>query len=391
MSHTTANVVIVALDGDQMGVVREALAAEAVLPNAAIGYEDAIDAVLRTLPEVVLVGFDNDPDAAAALARELKAERVRSTLIAIGHGQDKDVILRAMRSGFQDHIALPAEADQLRAAVIGAAQDLSAEEGSGAVIAFCGAKGGVGATFLATHLAAELAGIHRVVCLDLDLSMGDVAATMDIVPKDDLSDLMARGTLDERALTGAVYVHPSKVHFLCVPNDIDRIPQLGPDQAVALLSAAATGYQYVIADCGTTLDETSLTVMNAADQIFLVATPDVVSVRDAHRKYNALTTAGIEGSRIRLILNKMTPKPALTKDTIEATLEVDVAATVAYDPIKVDQAINAGKLLREVAPRADTVVDIGRLVGLLGDDEEGERADVGAAKPKGLLARMFGR
>ncbi len=392
LPHAAANVVIVEVDADTMGVIRETLAAEAVLPNASVGFEEAVDVVLRTYPEVVIVGFDTKPEAAVELARTFAKERLRCVLIAVGSKHNANHILTAMRAGFTEYVVLPQDAEQMRAAVHSSAFDDSDDEGKGLVIAVTGAKGGVGTTFLATHLAAELATIHRVLCVDFDFTMGDIAPQMDIVPKDTIADLLPRAEqVDERMLTGSVFVHPSKVHFLCQPNDIDQVGEVIGDDIFNILHAAASGYQYVIVDCGSRLDEAASTTLNVADQVFLLTTPDVVAVRDAHRKLNSLNAAGVERKRINLVLNKVPKQPYLSKETIETNLNIRVAASVTEDSKRVDHIINEGKLLRDLHPRAEIVTDVARLVGLLSDDPEdfnGNAAEEDDA-PKGLFARLF--
>lgn len=390
--HAAANVVIVNVENDVMGIIRETLAAEAVLPNASTDFSEALDVILRTYPEVVIVGFDNDPEAAVELARQIQKERLRAVLIAVAERREANNILTAMRAGYSEFVCLPTDAEQMRAAVHAANFDDGEDEGKGLVIAVCGAKGGTGTTFLATHLASELASIHRVLCIDFDFNMGDIAPAMDIVPKDTVADLLPRADqVDERMLTGSVHVHPSKVHFLCQPNDIEQTGDVNGDDVFNVLLAAASGYQYVIVDVGSTLDEAAATTLNVADQVLLITTPDVVAVRDAHRKLNALNSLGVERNRVNLVLNKVPKQPFLTRETIEANLAIPVTGQVVEDTKRVEHAINEGRILRELYPRSEIVTDVARLVGLLSDDPDEIGIPIEPEAPKGLFARIFGR
>jgi pilus assembly protein CpaE len=376
-----------------MGKVREILAAEAVLPNNSVGYEDGLDAVMHAYPDVVLVGIDKDATKAEEFARLLYKERVRALLVAISSRRDADRILSAMRAGYSEFVVLPQDAEQLRAAVHGAAFDVGDDESKGIIVAVTGAKGGVGTTLLATHLAAELASIHRVVCLDFDFCMGDIAPAMDIIPKDTIADLLPRAeTVDERMLTGAAAVHPSKVHFICQPNDVDQIGELHSDEIFNILNAAAGAYQYVIVDCGSRLDEATTTTMNVADQVFVIATPDVVAIRDCHRKLNALAALGVERKRVSVVLNRVPEQPYLTREVIEQNLAINIVGQVSNDPKHVDHALNEGKLIRDLYPKSEIVTEIARLVGLLSDDPEELEAPVEVvSKGGGFFAKLFGR
>lgn len=375
-----------------MGLVRETLAAEAVLPNSSIDYEEAFEVIQRTLPDVVLVGFSENVDRAVEFGRELLKEQPKLTLVALARTSEATTILAAMRVGYKEFAVLPTEADRLRDVVHSAAFSPAEEGEKGLVVALTGAKGGVGTTLLATHLAAELASIHRVVCMDCDFIMGDIAPHMDLIPKDTLADLLPRADrIDERMLTGSVMVHPSKVHFLCQPDDLDRLGEVRAEDVFNIINAAAKGYQYVVVDCGNDLYEPAAIALNVADQVFVVATPDVVAIRDAHRKIQALQSVGIEKKRISLIINRMPEKPFLSLDDIEQNIHWSVMATIADDPATVGQAVNEGTLVRDVSKSADITRDISQLVSLLAEDPDEIQPIREVRTNRGFLARLFGR
>lgn len=392
--HAAANVVVVGVDDDLMGRVREVLAAEAVLPSNATDWEDGVDTALTSFPDVILAGFSSNPDAAEELARELAKERVTAPLVAVSSVRDADLILRAMRAGYAEFVVLPQDVEPLRTAVKGAAFAMADSENKGSIVVVLGAKGGVGTTFLSLHLAAELAGIHRVLLLDFDFVMGDLSPMADVTPKETVADMLERAEeIDERSLTGASFVHPSKVHLLGQPNDLESVPEVRGEDVFAVLNAAAGAYQYVIVDGGVAMDEAVTTALSVADHIIIVSTPDVVSVRDCHRRLNALNGIGVERKRINVILNKVPAEPFLTRDTIEHNLGITIMAQIREDVRRVDHAINDGKLLKEIYPKAEVGVDIARLVGLLSDDPEELSAAITETQSsnKGFFARLLGR
>lgn len=207
-----------------MGLVREALAAEAVLPNTSVPFGEAMNVVKRTRPDVVVVGYSRAIEAAIALAEALKRDGATSTLVALAERSDAEAILAAMRAGYKEFVVLPDDAARLRQAVHEAAYAPQEDEEKGVVIAVCGAKGGVGTTTVATHLACELAAIHRVLCMDLDMSMGDVAPQLDLTPRDTIADVLPRADrVDERSLAGSVVVHRSKLHVLAMPDEMENL------------------------------------------------------------------------------------------------------------------------------------------------------------------------
>ena len=389
-----ATVVLVGLDGDDMGMVRECLAAEAVLPNAPVSFQDAVGVVQRTRPDVVIVGYSQSIDAALELAEVLKREQSGATLVALAEASSADAILAAMRVGYKEFVVLPDDATRLRQVVHEAAYAPDDDGDKGFVVALTGAKGGVGNTVLSTHLGAELAAIHRVLCVDLDFGMGDVASMLDLAVHDSVADLLDRADrLDERSLMGSVVVHKSKMHVLPTPDEMENISEVQPDDVYNVLNTAAQAYQFVIVDCGAYYDEAVSVAVTMADMVLMVTTPDVTSVRDAYRKLKMLNTLGVESSRIRLVVNRWSPSSVVTLDNIRQNLNMQVSATVRGDDRTVEKAVNEGRLIREVNRKSDTTRDISALVAVLTDDDDEmvARQEASEAGSGGFLSGLFGR
>ncbi|MBN2798447.1 MAG: AAA family ATPase [Deltaproteobacteria bacterium] len=390
-ARTAAAVVIIGLDRDTLGLVREALAAEAVLPSSSTAFGDAITVVKRNKPDVVLVGFQEHLDAALNLGEVLQREAPNVTLVALATASDASTILAAMRVGYKEYVVLPADVERLRKAVHQAAYSGDLEEDKGLVVSVCGAKGGVGTTTLLSNLAAELGAIHRVIALDLDFSMGDVAPMLDLNPKDTIADVLPRASsMDERLLTGAVAVHRTKVHVLAQPGDLSMLGDVVPDDIFSIINSAAKGYQFVLMDIGTHFDEPSEIALSVSDMVLLVTTPDVISVRDAFRRIKLLEQLGVEADRIRLILNRDHKGAYVSQANIASSLQMEIAAVIPNDSKVVDQAINQGRLIREINRKSDVAQSISTLVGLLthSDEDSPEEAE---EESKGFLFGMFGK
>lgn len=384
-SASAANCLLVGLDNEAMGLVREALAAEAALPNNSISFGDALELVKSESPEVVIVGYSDAIDASIELANQLTSQEPNITLIALADRADSQAILTAMRVGFKEFVVLPQDTDRLRDVVKAAANAADDDEDKGTVIAMLGAKGGVGTSVLTTNLCTELAAIHTVLCIDFDFGMGDVASLLDLKVRDTLADLAQRADrLDERQLTASVSVHKSKVHVIPVPENINMIGEATPEELYTILNVAAKGYHYVFVDCGTHLDDAVSIAVQAADTVVLITTPDITSVRDALRKIRMLGTLDVPKDRIRLVVNRWYKGAYVSLEDIKQNLGMAVHATVADDSRTVDMAVNEGKLIRDANKKSDTARDISELVAVLTegaigdpDDDDGDDAKKG--------------
>ncbi len=381
LTRGAAQVVVVGVDARGMGLIRECLGTEALLPTQSTPYHDAIEVAQSARPNVVITGFDEDFEEAVRLGPLLQSQVPGLQLVAISQKTDPERIRAAMRAGYREYVVLPEDSALLRQAVRESHGTGAAVEDQGQLIAVVGSKGGVGSTLIAANLAAELSPVQRVCVVDLDFSMGDVAAFLDLQPKSSFQDLMASlSRLDQRMLTGSVTVHPSKVHVLAQPTELIADEMVSGDQVLQVLTVVADTYQIVVADCGCRIDEATLTTTAVADLVLLIVNPDVPSVKNAWRRLNLMERQGFDKSLVRLIVNKWRKGVELTLADIESSLGVPVAATIAYDDETCSAAINGGRILRDIDKKSPTARDIGAMVSLI--TEGAVRVESGPAEKK---------
>ncbi len=387
-SSNAASVIVIGVDARAMGQVRETLGTEAVLPAAAVPWEDAMATVRRVRPNVILAGFDSDFEEAIRLAPQIVAEVAGVSLVALASRSEPDRIRAAMRAGYREYVVLPDDADLLRQAVHEATYTEGGDEDAGDVVTLWGCKGGVGSTFLSVNLAAELSPVHKVCVVDLDFSMGDVAAFLDLTPTQSIADVLRNlKRLDERMLAGTVTVHPSKVHVLAQPTDLEQREEVRGDTVMRLLTVVAQGYQYVVVDCGSRTDEAALTAATVADRLILVTTPDVPGLKNATRRMQLVQRLGIEKSRVYVVLNKWDPKlSTFSLADIESSLGRKIDAVIRSDRSAV-RAVNDGRLLREIDPRGAAAKDLEAMVGIVTDGEVLQERS--AAGPLGWVTGLF--
>lgn len=384
--RTSATVLLVGVDPHGAGQIRECLSGEAAIPANIANTFEASQAVRRYRPQVVVVGFDNDPEAAITAGSSLQSEYPHLVLIAHATVAQPERIRAAMRAGYRDFVVLPEDASLLRRTVREAPTEAIVATDQGQVVVIIGAKGGVGSTFLTVNLGAELAPVHRVCAVDLDFSMGDVAGMLDMDPSSHMADLMSNlSRLDERMLAGSVGVHPSGLHILPQPTELVENEMLRGEDVLRVLSAAADAYQYLLVDCGGRLDEATRTAATVADIILLVCSPDVPSVKNAWRRLHLLERQGIDLGRVRLIVNRWDRNPPLSAADIESNLGTRIAGTIANEPSRCQHAVNVGALLRDIDKRCQAARDISNLLPLVTDGVDA----VEPLTPDGPLSWLF--
>ncbi len=245
---------------------------------------------------------------------------------------------------------LPADAQLAPTTPVAAREPTARQIGVAVVLS---AKGGAGGTLIAAHLAASLAAEKRVLLVDLDLCKGDVAGVLDLHSDRSINLLLDRlDNLDPNLLRGSVEVHPSGLHVLIQPYDLTDLHQISADETTKLLSFLREHYDLVVVDVGSRMDVVSMSAVLTADEILLITTTDVPSLRDAQRVLGLLRHLDVRPTNLRLVLNKVQEGVGVAPADVAAQLHVPIAAILPADLEACGRVDTRGHLLWELAPHA---------------------------------------
>ncbi|MFE0648829.1 CpaE family protein [Streptomyces sp. NPDC059534] len=251
---------------------------------------------LDELPEVVLVHERIGPVPALELVREVALRFPAVGTVLITADASPVLFSAAMDSGARGLVTLPLGYEELASRVQAAAQwstGVRRHLGTGAdrptgpggtVVTVSGAKGGVGTTVTAVHLALAARAAGRSVALvDMDLQSGDIASYLDVQFRRSVADLATIADISPRVLQDAVFVHETGLSLLLAPAEGERGEEVTDRAARQIVSALRGRHEVVVVDCGSQLNSANAAAIEMADTALLVTTPDVVAVRAAKR------------------------------------------------------------------------------------------------------------
>ncbi|HEX4754171.1 MAG TPA: P-loop NTPase [Candidatus Dormibacteraeota bacterium] len=262
------------------------------------------------------------------------------------------------------------------------------------VLVFSG-KGGVGKSVIATNLAVALSarGV-KVALIDLNLQYGDVGVLLHAESHPTSIESLAqqgeqvdREYLDEVMATG-----PEDVRILLAPASPEFADLVTAASLRAILRELSRGYDYVIVDSPAHIEERVLEVMEVADQILVVSSFNITSVKDTKVTLKLLQSLGIERDRIAVVLNQVHPKVGFPREEIEKSLRREVLAHLPYD-VRIDESIDNGRPAVIGEPRSEFSKQLRVVVDFL-TPEEGAAVDaVGAdqVRDRASKRRLFGR
>jgi pilus assembly protein CpaE len=307
-------------------------------------------------PDVAVVDIRSDAASGLAAIERIRAANASMAIFAVAAQANPDLILQAMRAGANEFFAWsppgsPA-ARSMEEAFHGAIRRTSARRDAAHASTrqpcvthlFFGAKGGAGTTTVAVNCAVELARITKKSTLVVDLkTCGEVALFLGVRPRFTILDAIENlHRVDKDFLKELVAKHKSGLDILAGSEQFER-PGAGDAGAVEeLLRVLTRLYDYIVIDVGNVVNACALSAMYAADTLFLVANPDLPSVRNAQRFVERVRQLGAGGERIRVLLNRASDQLLIAPRQIETALGYSIHHTFGSDYRTVSTALNSG-------------------------------------------------
>jgi len=305
---------------------------------------------------LVSVLSERGPDAAVlcpTLARELRHPALQGagrSLVVVAEEMTVPVLREAIEAGAAAVFSWPEERDEL-ARSLSRMRARAASDGAkrGTVIAVHAARGGAGATFVATHLAAATAGRGlRTVLVDLDVALSDVSAALGIPPDEGLRtalDLVpVMDELSPEHLEDALYRHGRGFAALLAPADPEAAPEVRPGLYRGAVALLAADHDVVVLHLPRALDRVARAGVELADRMVVVTTLDMFSLYGAKRTM-AVLARDVPRDRWWVVLNKPT-RSGITAGDVERVLGVAARARIRFDA-RVVRAQERGELLPE--------------------------------------------
>ncbi|MDQ3811019.1 MAG: AAA family ATPase [Chloroflexota bacterium] len=238
----------------------------------------------------------------------------------------------------------------------------------GSLIAVYGAKGGAGKSTIAVNLAVCLARSfqRKVLLADVDLWYGDVGVLLDVRSDKSLFDVCSGKEIDLFGLPRAVVPHALGPSLLLRPHDPRQVENVNTALVGQSLRTYCALYDYVLADTGPTLEDINLQVLDVADEILLVTTPELASIHNCARFLALAQTLG-HFDKVRLVVNRA--NSGVDVDALQETLKVPVYSRLVSSGKLVVDAANQGTSVFTIDPgeqdqfTRDVVALAERLVG----------------------------
>jgi pilus assembly protein CpaE len=191
--------------------------------------------------------------------------------------------------------------------------------------------------------------------VDFDLPFGTLGLDFNDEASQGVADaLSAPERLDDVLLDRLLIKRGEHLSLFTAPAALERDYDAVPEAYEAVIDAVRQTTPCVVIDMPHAWTPWMKACLIAADEIVIVATPDLASLRNAKNVIELVKNSRPNDAAPRLVINQAnTPKrPEIPSKDFAETMGTEPLAVLPYDPALFGQAANNGQMLIELQPRA---------------------------------------
>jgi pilus assembly protein CpaE len=216
-------------------------------------------------------------------------------------------------------------------------------------------RGGAGCTTIAINLALALQEEtnQRILLMEGKLFFGHLGVMLNLRAQNSVADLIPHANhLDEGLVHDVVSEHVSGIDVLMAPSDFQVSQGIRSDDLYNIFTTLQRMYDFIVVDAGSALNENSVTLMDAADKILLIANPDLASLHDISRFYGISQSLAYPAEKLLIVLNRAGLPGGIRNHDIENALHFPVFAQIPNDDANAIRSLNRGVPLLFKYPRS---------------------------------------
>jgi flagellar biosynthesis protein FlhG len=173
------------------------------------------------------------------------------------------------------------------------------------IIAITSGKGGVGKTNVAVNMAIAYAQIGRkVILIDGDLGMANVNVLLNVVPTYNLMHVINKKKMMKEIILDTEF----GIKFIAGANGFSKIANLSVEELgdFAKQFSSLETADIIIIDTGAGIANNVLQFVAAADEVYVVTTPEPTAITDAYGIIKIITTEIVDHQvNLKLLVNRV--------------------------------------------------------------------------------------
>src|ERR1700689_2076585 len=259
-------------------------------------------------PNVIILESENDhEDILGGLDQLANYCDAGTRVVIIGRHNDVGLYRELVRRGVSDYLIAPVGTLQVVRAVCGLFSAPDAKP-VGRIIAVVGAKGGVGASTIAHNIAFSIARDQMLdsVVTDLDLAFGTAGLDFNQDPPQGIAEaVFSPDRIDHSFIDRLLSKCTDHLSLLAAPATLDRVYDFGADAFDAIFDSLRATVPCVVVDVPHQWTGWTKQTLIGADDVLIVAAPDLANLRNTKNLYDFLKAARPNDQRPLYCLNQV--------------------------------------------------------------------------------------
>ncbi len=342
-------------------------------------------------PNIIIIESDDRADEIIeGLDRLAEVCNSGTRVLVVGRVNDVTLYRELTRRGVSDYLIAPVGTIDIVRSVCGMFATPHAKP-VGRIIAVVGAKGGVGASTVAHNIAFSIARDLTLdsVVTDLDLAFGTAGLDYNQDPPQGIADaVFSPDRIDTNFVDRLLSKCTDHLSLLAAPATLDRVYDFGSEAFDAILDTLRSTIPCVVLDMPHQWAGWTKHLLVSADDILIVAGPDLANLRNAKNLVDLLRAARPNDHRPYYCLNQVgVPKrPEITPADFAKALEDQPIAVIPFEPQIFGTAANNGQMVAEVSSGHKTAEMFRQLAQTLTGRSEVKRSRGSLLSP--LLSKL---
>ncbi|MGN6208875.1 AAA family ATPase [Asticcacaulis sp.] len=310
-------------------------------------------------------------------------------VVVIGAHNDISLYRELIRQGVSDYLVAPIQPMQLIKSIATLFNDPETPF-VGRTIAFVGARGGAGSSSIAHNFAYNLSEQMQsnTVIVDYDLPFGTAGLDFNQDPLQGMAEALNEpDRLDSVLLDRMLAKCTDRLSLFSAPAALDQDYTADQDAYDEVTRKVRSAAPYIVMDLPHLWSPWLKANLIAADEVVIVATPDLASLRNAKNIIDLLKHSRPNDSAPKLVLNQteMPGRPEIPVKDFTAALGIEPCALIPFDAKLFGQASNNGQMLSEVAPTGKVADAMAQLTARI----TGRNPEPKTKKSSSFLGNLF--
>ena len=314
-------------------------------------------------------------------------------VVVLGHVNDVILYRELMRRGISDYLIMPVEVLD----IVRSISELFTAPGAdpvGRTIAVVGAKGGCGASSIAHNLAWAVARdlATSTVVVDLDIAFGTAGLNFNQDPPQGVAEaIFAPDRLDANLVDRLLSKCSDNLSLLAAPAMLDRTTDLTETALDGLIDILRGAVPCIVLDMPHLWTAWMRRTLVGADELVIVAAPDLASLRNAKNLFDTLRQARPNDRQPKVVLNQvgLPKRPEISAAEFAKALGAETAAVIPFEAALFGTAANNGQMIAEVQPSSKIAEAFVDLAAAITGRSEPKRSKSNLLEP--LIAKLARR